>query len=71
LLTAGQKQEAPAGKKDFLAFVGTYTAKTQSKGIYAFRYDASSGKLTALGVAAETPDPSFWQFIRPENISTQ
>src|SRR5438128_1013101 len=52
------KQPAPA-KKDFFAFVGTYTAKTQSKGIYAFRYDASTGKLTALGVAAETPDPSF------------
>ena len=52
------KPPAPA-KKDFFAFVGTYTAKTQSKGIYAFRYDAGSGKLTALGVAAETPDPSF------------
>src|ERR1051325_2235718 len=52
------KQPAPA-KKDFFAFVGTYTAKTQSKGIYAFRYDAGTGKLTTLGVAAETPDPSF------------
>ncbi|HLZ12457.1 MAG TPA: lactonase family protein [Candidatus Acidoferrum sp.] len=52
------KKPAPA-KKDFFAFAGTYTTKTQSKGIYAFRYDASSGKLTALGVAAETPDPSF------------
>jgi len=46
-------------KKDFFAFAGTYTTKTQSKGIYAFRYDATSGKLTAAGVAAETPDPSF------------
>src|SRR5258708_2888142 len=30
-----------------------------SKGIYAFRYDAGAGKLTPVGVAAETPDPSF------------
>ncbi|HET8925563.1 MAG TPA: lactonase family protein [Candidatus Acidoferrum sp.] len=46
-------------KSNFLAFVGTYTTKTASKGIYAFRYDASSGKPTPIGVAAETPDPSF------------
>jgi 6-phosphogluconolactonase len=46
-------------KKDFFAFAGTYTTKTQSKGIYAFRYDATSGKLTPAGLAAETPDPSF------------
>lgn len=59
-LFADSKDKKPAPpKKDFLAFAGTYTAKTQSKGIYAFRYDAASGKLTALGVAAETPDPSF------------
>ncbi len=44
---------------DFFAFAGTYTTKTQSKGIYEFRYDAKSGKLTPMGVAAETPDPSF------------
>ncbi len=46
-------------KKNFFAFAGTYTTKTQSKGIYAFRYDATSGKLTPAGLAAETPDPSF------------
>ena len=55
-----KKEQKPAPqKKDFFAFVGTYTTKTQSKGIYAFRYDATSGKLTLVGVAAETPDPSF------------
>jgi len=52
------KKPAPV-KKEFFAFAGTYTAKTQSKGIYSFRYDATTGKLTAIGVAAETPDPSF------------
>src|SRR5437763_710248 len=51
-------------KRSYLAFVGTYTTKTASKGIYAFRYDANSGKLTPIGVAAETPDPS-WVAIHP------
>src|SRR2546430_17741522 len=60
VLFADKKDKKPApAKKDFFTFAGTYTTKTQSKGIYAFRYDATSGKLTALGVAAETPDPSF------------
>lgn len=59
LFASGKDKKPIPPKKDFLAFAGTYTTKTQSKGIYAFRYDATSGKLTALGVAAETPDPSF------------
>ena len=45
--------------KSYIAYVGTYTTKTKSEGIYAFRYDAASGKLTPLGVAAKTADPSF------------
>jgi 6-phosphogluconolactonase len=48
----------------YLAFVGTYTNKTESKGIYAFDFDSSTGKLTPKGVAAETPDPS-WVAIHP------
>ena len=42
----------------FLVYIGTYTGP-QSKGIYAYRFDSSTGKLTSLGVAAETPSPSF------------
>ena len=41
-----------------LVYVGTYTGET-SRGIYAFRFDDSSGGLTPLGLAAETPSPSF------------
>ena len=63
-LLRAQTADKPAAKKDYLAFVGTYTAKTASKGIYAFRYDASSGRLAALGVAAETADPS-WVVVHP------
>src|SRR5579885_971291 len=43
----------------YIAYVGTYTTKTKSEGIYAFRYDAASGKLTPMGLAAKTADPSF------------
>jgi 6-phosphogluconolactonase len=41
-----------------IVYVGTYTGET-SRGIYAFRFDDSSGGLTPLGLAAETPSPSF------------
>jgi 6-phosphogluconolactonase len=41
----------------YLAYVGTYTAA--SKGIYSFRFDPATGHLTAIGVAAELPNPAF------------
>jgi 6-phosphogluconolactonase len=40
-----------------LVYVGTYT--DGSKGIYAYRFDAFAGKLTALGLAADSPNASF------------
>jgi 6-phosphogluconolactonase len=43
----------------YLAFIGTYTTKTDSKGIYSFRFDAATGQLTPIGLAAQTQDPSF------------
>ena len=64
LLASSEAQEKHAAGNHYLAYVGTYTTKTASKGIYAFRYDASSGKLEPLGVAAETADPS-WIAIHP------
>jgi len=48
----------------FLVFVGTYTDKTDSRGIYAFNFDPSPGKLTPRGLAAETSNPS-WLVIHP------
>lgn len=46
--------------KNYLLFVGTYTnTNAGSKGIYAYRYDSGRGQLTSLGVAAETPNPSY------------
>jgi len=45
--------------KPYLVYVGTYTNKTESKGIYAYAFDPGVGKLTSLGVAAQAEDPSF------------
>jgi len=53
---------AASGKRadKYLVYVGTYTEpQSHSKGIYAYRYDTSSGKLNSLGLAAETVNPSF------------
>src|SRR5258708_37641602 len=55
-VTMAAAKDSPKGK--YLLFVGTYTQKA-SKGIYAYRFDATSSELTPLGVAAETPNPSF------------
>ena len=43
---------------DWTAYVGTYTRES-SKGIYAVRLDDKTGKLTPLGLAVETSNPSF------------
>jgi 6-phosphogluconolactonase len=59
LLSSAQTPEKPAAKGQYIAYVGTYTSKTTSKGIYAFRFDSEKGQLTPIGVAAETADPSF------------
>src|SRR5579863_226296 len=47
-------------KGKYLFYVGTYTAEgSKSKGIYAFRFDAGTGQITSLGLAAESTNPSF------------
>jgi len=50
-----------AGSGDYFVYFGTYTAKI-SKGVYAYRFQPSSGKLTAIGPVAEAPNPSFLAF---------
>jgi 6-phosphogluconolactonase len=49
---------ARAAKSECLVYVGTYADK-ESKGIYAYRFDSSTGKLTSLGLASESANPSF------------
>jgi len=54
LMSSGGRSAA-GGK---LLWIGTYTGP-QSQGIYAFRFDDETGALSPLGLAAETPSPSF------------
>ena len=56
LLNAEAKKMTPASS--YLVYVGTYTA-TGSKGIYNYRFDPKTGKLTPIGVAAQIANPSF------------
>jgi hypothetical protein len=49
---------AAAGKGKYLVYIGTYTDHG-SKGIYAYHFDAGTGQSTALGLAAESAQPSF------------
>jgi 6-phosphogluconolactonase len=61
---AGSADRPPSGTHKYVVFVGTYTTKTLSKGIYLYEFDADTGKLTPKGVAAETLDPS-WVVVHP------
>jgi 6-phosphogluconolactonase len=52
---------APAAHKNqYLMYVGTYTEEgSASKGVYAYHFDPETAKLTSLGLAAATINPSF------------
>src|ERR1700752_5330040 len=44
----------------YIFYVGTYTGNgNTSKGIYAYRFDASTGESTPVGLVADTANPSF------------
>jgi 6-phosphogluconolactonase len=58
---------AIAAPQNYILYLGTYTESgSTSKGIYAYRYDAVSGHITPLGLAAETTDPS-WLALDPNS----
>lgn len=57
-VTAGLAPPSGAQTGDTLVYVGTYTQHS-GKGIYAWRFQASSGRVTSLGLAADTSNPSF------------
>ena len=56
-LDARGAERAPSKSKYFV-YIGTYTEKG-SKGIYSCRFDPAADRLTSVGLAAETVDPSF------------
>lgn len=47
-----------ASSDEYLVYFGTYTDK-MARGIYAYRFEPATGKLTSLGLMAETPNPAF------------
>jgi 6-phosphogluconolactonase len=59
LLSVARTSGDNSGSSQYFAFIGTYTAKTDSKGIYSFHFDSGTGRLSSLAVAATTQDPSF------------
>jgi 6-phosphogluconolactonase len=57
-LTLSVLANAGGPGQKYLVYVGTYTDHG-SKGIYSYRFDSSDGKLTSLGLAAQSAEPSF------------
>jgi 6-phosphogluconolactonase len=49
---------AVAADQEYFVYVGTYT-RSHGKGIYNFRFQPATGKLTPVSLAAETASPSF------------
>ena len=49
---------ACAASGEYFVYIGSYTLR-RGKGIYTFRFQPATGKLTALSLAAETASPSF------------
>src|SRR5262245_6165457 len=57
LASPGGRMAESSGR---LVWIGTYTGpESQSRGIYAFRFDDATGTLSPVGLVAETPSPSF------------
>src|SRR5215469_18515066 len=63
LVDSGAKSQT-AGRKTYRAYIGTYTAKAPSKGIYQFTFHPATGKMSAPELAAQTKDPS-WIIVHP------
>lgn len=60
LVAAGGLAFSQNPHSDSFVYVGTYTnTPAKSQGIYSYHYDARTGHLTSLGVAAELASPSF------------
>ncbi|HME00351.1 MAG TPA: lactonase family protein [Terriglobia bacterium] len=59
LITPGARgADNKVAKGQYWVYVGTYTGP-KSKGVYAYRFDASTGQLVSRGLVAESVNPSF------------
>ncbi len=50
--------EEGARMSNYFAYIGTYTGP-KSRGIYVFKFSATTGELTPIGLAAESVNPGF------------
>ncbi len=57
-LVAAPAADRPAKGGEYIVYVGTNT-RTKSQGIYAYRFQPSAGKVSPIGLVAETPYPSW------------
>lgn len=65
LASALESVRAQGAQGERLLYVGTYTnSAAGSKGVYAWRFNPSTGKVSSLGLAAETDSPS-WVVVHP------
>jgi 6-phosphogluconolactonase len=62
IAASAQGENLPASsahhQRGYFVYVGTYTGP-DSKGIYGYQFEAETGRLTPMGVAAEVVNPSF------------
>jgi 6-phosphogluconolactonase len=58
LTDSGRGQSNPKSKT-MLLYIGTYTSKTKSEGIYLYKFDTATGDLTPLHVVKDVADPSY------------
>ncbi|MBK8811202.1 MAG: lactonase family protein [Acidobacteria bacterium] len=59
MLTGNGRAQTKGKSRTMLLYVGTYTSKTKSEGIYVFRFDAATGNLQRLHIAKDVADPSY------------
>ncbi len=62
LLSIANLSHAASGKprSEYFAYIGTYTNQGgDSQGIYVYRFDSGTQKLTPIGLAAKAVNPSF------------
>jgi 6-phosphogluconolactonase len=57
-LVGARGAEGTHTMSDYLVYIGTYTGP-KSQGIYVYKLASATGKLTPLGLAAETTNPAF------------
>src|SRR5690349_8679197 len=54
--------------KEMLVYIGTYTTKTRSEGIYIYKLNSASGELSPYKVVKDAVDPSYLAIDKHHNF---